>query len=134
MFSKVQEGARKAFEGLFAVLFSRWPVLYRPEGGWHVDDLLLILTTYCILHNMIISEREESINDSVAGTRNILSFDEAVPPSGMVLFLLTETREAQTEHWRETADLVENNEQHNSLQTAVASLIWNKYGSLGEAE
>jgi Plant transposon protein len=134
MFSKVREGARKAVARLFAVLFSMWHVLYRPARGWHVDDLLLILTTCCILHNMIIREREESNNNSIAGTRNIISFDEAAPPSDMILFLPTETREAQAEHWRETTDLVENTEQHNSLQTAVASHIWNKYGSLGEAE
>jgi hypothetical protein len=134
MFSKVQEGARKAVERLFAVLFSRWHVLYRPARGWHVDDLLLILTTCCILHNMIIEDREESSEDSTAGTRNILSFDESAPPSEMVLFPPTETREAQAQHWRETADLVENLEQHNSLKNAVSMHIWNKHGSLGDAE
>jgi hypothetical protein len=34
----------------------------------------------------------------------------------MVQILLAETREAHAEHWRETADLVENNEQPVSLK------------------
>jgi hypothetical protein len=33
----------------------------------------------------------------------------------MVQFLLAETREVHAQHWRETADLVENNEQPVSL-------------------
>jgi hypothetical protein len=45
----------------------------------------------------------------------------------MVQFLLAETREAHAEHWRETADLVEN-EQHGSLNNAIANHIWNKHG------
>jgi Plant transposon protein len=81
MVSNVPEGARKAVERLFAVLFSRWHVLYCPARGLHVDDLLIILTTCCILHNKLIENREESSEGSVAGTRNILSFDEAAPPS-----------------------------------------------------
>jgi hypothetical protein len=44
---------------------------------------------------MIIGEREVSSDNSVAGTRNFLSFDDAAPTSDMVLFSPTETRESQ---------------------------------------
>jgi hypothetical protein len=54
---------------------------------------------------------------------NIISFDESAPPSEMALFSLAETREAHAEHWRETADLVENNEQPVSLKNAIANHI-----------
>jgi hypothetical protein len=50
------------------------------------------------------------------------------------LFSPNETREAQAEHWREMADLVENLEQHNFLNNDVSMHIWNKHGSLGDAE
>jgi Plant transposon protein len=94
MFANVQEGAHKAVERPFAVLFSRWRILYCPARGWHVDDLLQIVTTCCILHSMIIEDKEEYSEENIAGTRNILSFDEAAPPSDMVQVLIAETREA----------------------------------------
>jgi hypothetical protein len=134
LFASVQEGARKAVERLFGVLFSKWHILYRPARGWHVEELLEIMTTCCIIHNMTIEDREKFSDHAPVGTRNILSFDDLAPPSNMVIFSPTETREAQAKHWRETADLVENIEQHISLRNAIASHIWNKHGSLDAAE
>jgi hypothetical protein len=98
------------------------------------DDLLQILTMCCILHNMTIEDKEEYSENNIAGTRNIISFDESAPPSDMVQVLLTETREAHAERWRETADLVENNEQPVSPKNAIANHIWNKHGSGGDPE
>jgi hypothetical protein len=98
------------------------------------DDLLQILTTCCILHNMTIEDKEEYSEDNIAGTRNIISFDESAPPSDMAQFFLAETREAHAEHWRETADLVENNEQPVSLNDAFANRISNKHLSGGDSE
>jgi hypothetical protein len=88
------------------------------------DDLLQIMTTCCILHNTAIEDKDEYSEAKIAGTRNIISFDASAPPSDMALFLLAETREAHAEHWRETADLVENNEQPVSLKNAIANHIW----------
>jgi hypothetical protein len=98
------------------------------------DDLLQIVTTCCILHNMTIEDKEECSEDNIAGTRNIISFDESAPPSDMVQVLLAETREAHAEHWRETADLVENNEQPLPLKNTIANHMWNKHGSGGDTE
>jgi Plant transposon protein len=134
MFANVQEGARKAVERIFAVLFSRWRVRYCPAGGWHIDDLLQILTTCCLLHNMIIEDKQEYGDDNIAGTRNIISFDESAPPSDMVQCLLAQTRVGHAEHWRETADLVEKNELHVFLKKAIPNPIWNKHGSGGGTE
>jgi hypothetical protein len=112
LFASVQEGVRKAVERVFAVLFSRWHIVYRPARGRHVEELVDIIATCCILHNMLIADREELGDGRTIGTRNIVSFGEAAPPSDMVIFAPAETREAQAMHWRETADLVENKEQH----------------------
>jgi hypothetical protein len=98
------------------------------------DVLLQILTTCWILHNMAIEDKEVYGEDNIAGTRNIISFDESAPPSDMVQILLPETREAHAEHWREATDLVENNEQPVSLNNAFANHIWNKHGSGGDTE
>jgi hypothetical protein len=68
---------------------------------------------------------EEYSESDIAGTRNIISFDESAPPSDMMQCLLAETREAHAEHWRETADLVENYEQPVSLRNVIANHIWN---------
>jgi hypothetical protein len=84
MLSSVQGGARKAVERLFAVLFSRWHIIYRPARGWHVDDMVDILTACSILHNMIIGDREESYEETNLGTRNMLSFDDMASPSDRV--------------------------------------------------
>jgi hypothetical protein len=78
--------------------------------------------------------KEEHSEDNIAGTRNNTSFDDSAPPSDMVQSLLAETREAHAEHWRETVDLVENNEQPVSLKNAIATHIWNKHGSGGDTE
>jgi hypothetical protein len=98
LFASVQEGARKAVKRLFGVLFSKWHILHRPARGWHVEELLKIMTTCCILHNMIIEDTENFSDHSTVGTRNILSFDDSAPSSNMVLFSPSETREAQAEH------------------------------------
>jgi hypothetical protein len=98
------------------------------------SDLLQILTTCCILQNMTIEDKEVYGEDNIAGTRNIISFDESPPSSDMVQILLPETREAHAEHWREPTDLVENNEQPVSLKNAIANHIWNKHGSGGDTE
>jgi hypothetical protein len=78
---------------------------------------------------MLIADREELGNGRTIGTRNIVYFDEAVPPSDMVTFAPAETRKAQAIHWRETSDLVENMEQHFYLKNAIANYLWNKHGS-----
>jgi Plant transposon protein len=129
MLASVQEGARKVFERLFAVLFSRWRILYRPARGCHVDDMVDILTACCIRHNMIVEDREKFDEEANVGTRNILSFDDTASPSDVVLFSPAKTRQAQTEHWRETADLVENTEHHFTLKRAIANHLWNKHGT-----
>jgi hypothetical protein len=83
---------------------------------------------------MIIEDKEEYSEDNIAGTRNIISFDESAPPSDVVQVLLAETREVHVERYRETVDLVENDEQAVSLKNAIANHIWNKHGSGGDIE
>jgi hypothetical protein len=46
---------------------------------------------------MTIEDKEEYSEDTIAGTRNIISFDESAPPSDMVQVLLAGTREAHAE-------------------------------------
>jgi hypothetical protein len=85
------------------------------------DDLLQILKTCCIPHIMTIEEKEEYSEANIAGTRNIISFDESAPPSDMMQFFLADTREAHAEHWKETVELVENNVQPVSLKNGIAN-------------
>jgi Plant transposon protein len=111
------------------VLFSRWHILHRPARGWHIEEVLDILITCCVLHNMMIADGEEFGEGIQIGTRNIVSFDETAPESNVVLFSPAETRQAKAEHWRQTADLVEDSEQHFLLKNAISSHLWNKHGS-----
>jgi Plant transposon protein len=59
MFYAQQEGARKAVERVFAVLFKRFHVLYRPSRLWHIEDMTAIVKTCVILHNMCVRGRAQ---------------------------------------------------------------------------
>jgi hypothetical protein len=97
-----------------------------------VEELVDIVATCCILHNMLIADRQSFGDDKAVVTRNIISFDYSAPQSDMVVFSPAVTREEQAMHWRETADLVENKAQHLSLKNAIATHLWSLYGSSGE--
>jgi hypothetical protein len=71
-----------------------------------VEEVVHIVATCCILHNMPIADRQSFGDDKAVGTRNIISFDDSAPPSDMVVFSPSVTREEQSMHWRETADLL----------------------------
>jgi hypothetical protein len=60
-FAKAQEAARKDIERAFGVLQARFVIVRGPARFWDMQTLNNIMTTYVILHNMII-EDERSLN------------------------------------------------------------------------
>lgn len=69
-FSKVQEGARKCVERVFAVLFKRFGILNVPGRLWCDKEIGSIAKACVILHNMCTEERREAfIGDGIGGMR-----------------------------------------------------------------
>jgi Plant transposon protein len=60
LFCKQQEGARKAVERVFGVLFKRFQILYHPSRLWHIETTSDIATACVIIHNMVCEERRAS--------------------------------------------------------------------------
>jgi Plant transposon protein len=65
IFCKQQEGARKAVECVFGVLFKRFQILYRPCRLLHIEDMADIVRACVILHNVVC----KSDRDNFTGTR-----------------------------------------------------------------
>ncbi|MEM1283722.1 MAG: transposase family protein [Chlamydiota bacterium] len=70
LFCKMQEGARKCVERVFAVLFKRFGILNVPGRLWSEQEMGYVIKTCVILHNMCIKERRRNIvGDGVGGLR-----------------------------------------------------------------
>jgi Plant transposon protein len=126
LFSSSQEGARKAVERVFGVLFSRFHILYRPSRLWHKSDMADVVASCCIIHNMIIDMKE------VCGTRNIASLDESALPSDITIFPVHEDEESRVRHWRSISDNVEDTQAHMRLKEALADQMWERHGTIDD--
>ena len=58
MFSKQQESKRKDVECAFGVLQARFDIVRRPARLWQRNNVVNILQTCVILHNMIVEDEE----------------------------------------------------------------------------
>jgi hypothetical protein len=61
-FATIQEAVRENVEYCFGVLQAHFAIIRGPARGWKKKDLHAIMTTYIILHNMIV-ENERNLND-----------------------------------------------------------------------
>jgi Plant transposon protein len=48
-----QDRVRKDIECAFGVVIQRFKVLQRPYRGWYLEDIVTLLHTCVILHNMV---------------------------------------------------------------------------------
>ena len=67
LFSCQQEAVRKAVERVFAVLFSRFNIIYKPSRLFDKENMEYVMIACCILHNMIVEVRKEGYS----GTKNV---------------------------------------------------------------
>jgi Plant transposon protein len=130
LFSTAQEGARKAVERVFAVLFARFRVLKYPARLWYKSDMANVIKTACIMHNMIIDDRREK-GRNCGGTRNIMTLDLDVNPSALESFQIP--RETSTEEdrstWAAAVRDVSEFGAHLEMQEAFIEYLWEKHGS-----
>jgi Plant transposon protein len=61
-FAAFQEKVRKDVECAFGILVQRFHVLQRPLRSWYQEDIVRLLHTCVILHNMVTEERSVAVN------------------------------------------------------------------------
>jgi hypothetical protein len=59
-FATCQEACRKDIERAFGVLVQRFQILQRPLKNWYWNNIVDIMDTFIIMHNMIIKSRRVS--------------------------------------------------------------------------
>jgi Plant transposon protein len=115
-----QERVRKDIECAFGVLIQRFHVLQRPLRGWYQEDIVMLLHTCVILHNMITEERlgvvDSDYQDTVGGgfalfgRAQITEYEaylEGLDIFAARLSAFNLAMESSTEHFNLKRDLVE---------------------------
>jgi Plant transposon protein len=128
LFCAQQEGARKAVERVFGVLFKRFHVLYRPSRLWHIEDMPAIVKTCVILHNMCVEERRMTYTGSRAVRLQVETSEFVDPVEGVKLVSPPESETAACEFWRAHLDGLEDPQQHFALKNALVRHIWSSTG------
>ena len=57
-FQTLQEAFRKDIERAFAVLQAKWAIVTLPSRFWRPDEMILIMQTCVILHNMVVEDNK----------------------------------------------------------------------------
>jgi hypothetical protein len=70
-FQKLQEGFWKDIERAFRVLQACWTILTRPARFWTQEDMLGIMMTCVILHNMIVEDQQADSTNEFSLPNNI---------------------------------------------------------------
>lgn len=124
-FSSHQEGARKAAERIFAVLFKQFQILYRPCRLRSGADMQAVIKCCAIIHNMIQDLRKEKYTGSLA----IMLPNEDIPePEGLELVSAPEEPFATANFWREQLETMECPLEQHELKEALTNYIWEAIG------
>jgi hypothetical protein len=85
-YAKKQEAYQKDVERTFGVLQARFAIVSRPACGWKHHNLVNIMKTCVILHNMIVEdEREQKFNfDYDVDEHAVVTTVDVVHPVDMV--------------------------------------------------
>lgn len=127
LYSKCQEAFRKSAERVYAVLFSRWHILSNPSRIWRNEEMNYVVKACIILHNMIIEAKDNDMQNAF-GTKNIASIDKDAEVIPIRTRTIPTNFYDHADYLRETADLVEDTNDHRMLQNAVMDKIWYNYG------
>ncbi|XP_050387254.1 uncharacterized protein LOC126803500 [Argentina anserina] len=76
-FTKMQESFRKHVERTFEILLARFAIVRGPNRGWAREDLLYIMMTCIILHNIIVEDECEEEEDMVIDRDEITTMPRA---------------------------------------------------------
>jgi hypothetical protein len=67
----MQEGARKDVEQCFGVLQACFGIIQNMSRLWQMDTIYEIITTFVILHNMIIEDESDCNFESIFDLTNV---------------------------------------------------------------
>jgi hypothetical protein len=109
-FSTCQEAVRKDIERAFGVLVQQFQILQRPIKSCNWQDIIDIMDTCIIMHNMIVESRRE-----------LFSVSEYMQ-SGRVWYTATDTYRATNN---------DNNDNNNNQQPPTVTLFRNKEENVG---
>lgn len=106
----------KDVERAFGVLQSRFAIVARPARFWRKENLHDIMTTYIILHNMII-EDERDLNAPIVDAIE-------APTANVEMTVDDNTRFEQflTRHRR-----IKDKDSHIAFRNALIKHLWKKY-------
>jgi Plant transposon protein len=127
LFCNQQEGARKAVERVFRVLFKWFQILYHPSRLWHIETTSDIVTACVIIHNMVCEERRASYS----GTRalRLSEYDHmASEGEGLALVWPPEEETTAIHFWRANLEGNVEPEQHLALTNALMRHQWSVQG------
>jgi len=121
LYAERQEGARKDVERAFGVLKQRFKIVAKPSRLWYQADISNIMQACVILHNMIVEDEKDMVEDfpdlnDVAGSSTATAphiHVGSIPQFSKVVEKDAEIRD-RTVHTQLKKDLVEH--------------IWARYG------
>jgi hypothetical protein len=115
-FQKLQEAFRKDIERAFGVLQARWTILTRPARFWTQEDMLGIMMTCVILHNMIVEDQQANSTDEFSLPNNI----QLTPPRN----------EPLTSHQQQIRKVeLRSSAQNRRLRNDLIDYNWAQYGA-----
>jgi Plant transposon protein len=120
LFAAHQEGARKAVERVFGVLFKLFSLLYRPSRLWFENDMNDIIRAAAIIHNMCVEHRKANYS----GTRRSREIDDTAMPDDISLLSAPEGRAAAAAFWRYHLKSIQSKQEHVKLKEALTAHIW----------
>jgi hypothetical protein len=127
LFARQQEAVRKAVERVFAVLFSRFNIIYQPSRLFDKGYMEDVIFACCILHNMICEVRKESYT----GTRNarVTDLKDFIGQvSGVTLISEPDDLREASLFWMLRLNEDESPLLHKKLKDALAAEMWYSKG------
>ena len=113
-FAQAQEASRKDVERAFGVLQSRFAIVCGPARFWDQKTLGRIMTAYVIMHNMIIEDERDQLEDfnyEHVGTR-----------------VVPEKDENRIKRFLEVHRKIEDREAHDQLRDDLVEHLWQLHG------
>ena len=115
LFKTMQEAARKDVERAFGVLQARWVIIRNGARFWDRNHLKDIMYACIILHNMIVENEGENINNWESDTE---SSSATITPGSFADFQESLHRRVE----------IRDRDVHNQLKADLVEHIWQNFG------